>query len=317
MILVFGSINIDLIARVRAIARPGETVLAERYHTAFGGKGANQAVAAARARRDPSTGVVIAGSVGRDAFGRDARKNLAARGVATRSIRRSTEPTGCAFIAVDDAGENAITVVSGANRTVQAIDVSDALLRKASHVVLQMEIPAAETLALATRARQCGVRVLLNLAPAEGGLTVDLLDRLLAVTDFFVANEHETLTASGLLGGNAEDPVAAMAAIAAKRALVGIVTLGGQGAAAAFPDGSIRRAAALPVEPVDTTGAGDTFVGILAAGLAEALPFETALERACVGASLACLTLGAQDGMPDAAALDRHAVSQMSKIASM
>jgi len=304
MIVVFGSINVDLIARVRAIARPGETVLSQGYETAFGGKGANQAVAAARARRDRALSVAMAGAVGDDAFGRGAVDNLARNGVDVGAISRGLAPTGCAFIAVDDCGENAITVASGANRTAKASDVPDEKLQSASLVVLQMEVPGEENFALAARARQLGARVLLNLAPAEG-LPAALLDRLLSVTDLLVVNEHEALTAGAALGGGAADDCAdAARAIAMSRSLTAIVTLGARGAAALLPDGSVLRVAARSLEPVDTTGAGDTFVGILAAGLAEARPLAEALERACLGASLACLGLGAQTAMPDAAALD-------------
>lgn len=304
MIVVFGSINVDLIARVKAIAKPGQTVLSDRYQTAFGGKGANQAVAASRARQDPSLRVVMASAVGDDAFGREALDNLAANGVETGAVRRSAEPTGCAFITVDGSGENAITVASGANRTVKAADVPDEVLSKASILVLQMEIPAHETLSLARRARRFGARVLLNLAPAPDDLAANLLKSLLAATDILVANEHEALAVNRVLGGRAQDDhEAAMAEIAARQGLTGVVTLGSRGATAIFPDGSLHHAVALPVKVVDTTGAGDTFVGILATGLAEARPFGEALDRACRGASLACLMLGAQAAMPMAAAL--------------
>jgi ribokinase len=307
MILVFGSINVDLILRVKAFAKPGETVLTERYQTEFGGKGANQAVAAARARRDRTLRIVMASAVGNDAFGRDSIDNLAANGIDTSAIRTSTEPTGCAFIAVDHSGENAITVASGANRTARASDVSDDLLGAANVIVLQMEVPSDEILALASRAKRLGTaRVLLNLAPMPDDIAADLLNSLLAVTDILVANEHEALAAHAqLTGRTGNDHEAAMAEIARTQNLTGIVTLGGRGAAAMFPDGSRRQAAALPVEVVDTTGAGDTFVGILATGLAEQRPLGQALDRACRGASLACLRLGAQAGMPDADALDR------------
>ena len=306
MILVFGSINIDLILRVKTFAKPGETVLTERYQTEFGGKGANQAVATARARRDPGLRVVMASAVGGDAFGRGAVENLEANGVDASAVRTSTEPTGCAFIAVDRSGENAITVASGANRAVRASDVSDELLRMARVVVLQMEVPPEETLALASRAKRLGTQVLLNLAPMPDDIGTDLLTALLAVTGILVANEHETLAAHAQLTGTlGDDHESAMAEIARKQDLTGVVTMGGRGAAAMFPDGSRRYAAALPVEVLDTTGAGDTFVGVLAAGLAERRPLGEALDRACRGASLACLRLGAQAGMPDADALDR------------
>jgi ribokinase len=306
MILVFGSINIDLILRVKAFAKPGETVLTERYQTEFGGKGANQAVAAARACRDPALRVVMASAVGADAFGQSAVENLKANRVDTRFVRTTEEPTGCAFIAVDQAGENMILVASGANRTVRASDLPDDVLGEARIVVLQMEIPIAEGLALATRANRQGRRVVLNLAPVPDALTSGQLASLLAVTDILVANEHETLAAAALLGSAAaSDPASAMAGIAATRDLTGVVTLGAGGATAVFPVGSRRHAPASPVTVVDTTGAGDTFVGILAAGLAEGRSFDDALARACRGASLACLAAGAQAGMPDADALDR------------
>ena len=205
MILVFGSINIDLILRVKTFAKPGETVLTERYQTEFGGKGANQAVAAARARRDFGLRVVMASAVGGDAFGRGAVDNLEANGVDTSAVRTSAEPTGCAFIAVDRSGENAITVASGANRAVRASDVSDELLRMARVVVLQMEVPPEETLALASRAKRFGTQVLLNLAPMPDDIGTDLLTALLAVTGILVANEHETLAAHAQLTGTSGD----------------------------------------------------------------------------------------------------------------
>jgi ribokinase len=305
MILVFGSINIDLIVRVPEFAKPGETVLTDSYQTAFGGKGANQAVAAARASRAPSR-VVMASAVGDDAFGRIALDNLAANHVDIRFVRTVAEPTGCAFITVDKAGENAITVASGANRAVSAASIPDALLDEAALIVLQMEVPVVENLALASRAKGRGKRVLLNLAPAPDIGTAEHLAALLAATDILVANEHESRAALTLLTEkDAVDPETAMAGIVQSQGLVGVVTLGAQGATAIFPEGSRRHETATPVEVVDTTGAGDTFAGILAAGLAEERPFEEALARACHGASLACLALGAQAGMPDADALDR------------
>ncbi len=307
MILVFGSINIDLIVRVPRFAKPGETVLTDRYETAFGGKGANQAVAAARALRDRTLRVVMASAVGDDAFGRIARDNLVKNLVDTRCVCTAAQPTGCAFITVDEAGENAITVASGANRAVSAGDIPDALLGETSLVVLQMEVPIAENLALASRAKRQGKRVLLNLAPAPDAGSAGHLAALLAATDILVANEHELLSAfTHLTGNTVADPEAAMTEIVRTQNLIGVVTLGARGATAIFPAGTQRHQAALPVAVVDTTGAGDTFVGVLAAALAEGRPFDDALERACRGASLACLALGAQAGMPDADALDQR-----------
>lgn len=304
MILVFGSINLDLVARVRAIPRPGETVLSERYDLSFGGKGANQAVAAARARKDTALAVRMASAVGEDDFGRSALDNLARNGVDIAAVRAVGLPTGCAFITVSAAGENAITVASGANRAVSGAALPDALLEGVRVLVLQMEVPPAEALAVARRARARGARVLLNLAPAPGEAEAALLPALLAETDLLVANEHEALTALALLGEAETEPEAAMRRLATRCGEAGIVTLGRAGALAFTAAGEVLRAAALPVEAVDTTGAGDTFMGILAAALAEGMALAPALSRACAGASMACLYPGAQAGMPNAAALD-------------
>lgn len=304
MILVFGSINLDLVTRTPAIPRPGETVLADRYDTWFGGKGANQAVAAARSRPDPAQQVMMAGAVGDDAFGRSARDNLRDAGVDISGVATAGLPTGCAFITVADSGENAITVASGANRAVRADAVPDAVLQRVVMLVLQMEVPFAENLAIARRAQAAGARVALNLAPAPGPGDGETLVALLDATDILVANELETLAAHALLGGvDAAGHEAAMAAIAHGRNLSGVVTLGARGAVAIGQDGAETRVAALPVTPVDTTGAGDTFMGILAASLAGGMGFHDALQRACRGASLACLQPGAQPGMPTAAML--------------
>lgn len=305
MILVFGSINIDLTTRVRDIPRPGETVLSDRYETGFGGKGANQAVAAARGRQDPGCAVWMAGAVGDDAFGRAAVDNLQAQGVDTHAVRQATGwPTGCAFITVSAAGENAITVASGANLAPRAADVPAEMLNAARLIVLQMEVPPAESLTVAERARAQGARVVLNLAPAPEAAQASLLPALLAAADILIANEHETLSALRLLEGAAPpDPVAAMARLARYCAGAGIVTLGAGGAVAFPHSGESIRATVPPVEPVDTTGAGDTFVGLLAVGLAEGRALAPALRRACHGASLACQVPGAQAGMPRAADL--------------
>jgi ribokinase len=304
MIVVFGSINIDLVARVATIPRPGETVLAERYETLFGGKGANQAVAASRALGDAGH-VGMIGRVGTDAFGDTALANLAKNGVDVGRVARSAVPTGCAFISVDVRGENAITVAAGANGTVVAGDADDAAFADARVLVLQMEVPAAASLAAAKRARDRNARVLWNLAPAPASLDGKLCRDILAATDVLIVNEHEAMAFAAALGSPATDHVAAAVAIAASGQCTCVVTAGAAGALAVHADGRRETASPPKITPVDTTGAGDTFVGVLAAGLAEALPFAEALARACRGASLACLTLGAQAGMPDRAAIAR------------
>lgn len=298
MILVFGSINMDLVASVRAIPRPGETVLSPGYRTLFGGKGANQAVAAARMGGH----VTMIGRIGRDSFGEASRANLTANGVRTEHIAMSDVPTGCAFITVDEAGENAITVASGANRMLDAHDLPAGLLGPETVAVIQMEVPLAASLAAARRVKSAGGRVIWNLAPTPARLErAELLD-LLATTDVLVVNEIEAAMAATVLDGTTEFKAAAQL-LAVEGGLACVVTAGGAGAFVASPGAELRHVPAVPVTPVDTTGAGDTFVGVLAGELAAQAELETALQQACAAASMACLSAGAQDGMPTRAAL--------------
>lgn len=301
MIVVFGSINVDFTIPAPAIPRPGETVLAVRYYRWFGGKGANQAVAAARARLDAAVPVLMVGAVGNDDLGREAIGNLCASGVDTERVAVSDLPTGCAFITVDPAGENAITVAAGANETVRADLVPDGKLRSATLLMLQMEVPHAENVRIARRAKALGVRVWLNLAPVPASLDHErtIVEELLAATDVLIVNEHEVIALEGMIfGSETGRPENAAARLAHDRHLTVVVTLGARGAVALSPDGTAIRVASPPIQPVDTTGAGDTFVGILASGIAGSLPFEHALHRACQGAAMACLRAGAQPGMP-------------------
>lgn len=299
VILVFGSINMDLVASVRAIPRPGETVLAPGYRALFGGKGANQAVAAAR-----MGGVVsMVGRVGQDSFGDACRANLAANGVRTGHVATCGEPTGCAFITVDEAGENAITVASGANRTVEANDLPASILGPKTVAVLQMEVPLAASLAAARRVKSAGGHVIWNLAPAPARLAQDELLDLLATTDVLVVNEIEAVMAAAVLNGPTDFKAAAQL-LAVRGGFACVVTAGGAGAFMATSDGGLRHVPAVPVTPVDTTGAGDTFVGVLAGELAAQAELETALQQACAAASMACLSAGAQEGMPTRAVLN-------------
>lgn len=300
MILVFGSINIDLVARVESIPRPGETVLSPRYDMLFGGKGANQAIAAAR--MSEAGRVSMAGCVGNDAFGQSACNNLGRQGVDTSLIGTSFEPTGCAFITVDGAGENAITVASGANLALTEPAVPDETVDGSTILVLQMEVPFDESIAVAERTKGKGGRVIWNLAPAPALFGREELGRLLPVTDYLIVNEHEALTAATRIG-TPPDPIDAAALLARAGDTICIVTLGEKGAVAISADGSRVEVRGTPVKVVDTTGAGDTFVGIFASALDEGLGLTASLERACQGASMSCLKMGAQAGMPTRAEL--------------
>jgi ribokinase len=302
MITVFGSINIDLVTRVPSLPRPGETVLAASYRTLCGGKGANQAVAAARALGGLSS-VRMIGAVGDDGFGALARDNLIREGVDASRLQVCDEGTGCAFIQVDDAGENVITVASGANGMLTAAAMDGAVPTDGDILVVQMETPLRASLLAAERAMKNGARVIANLAPVPAGLNAAAVKTLLAVIDILVVNEHEAAQAAVLLEPEARGPLAAAKALAAHSGRTVIATLGSDGAVAVLPNRKTIRVSAPPIAPVDTTGAGDTFVGVLAAGLAEGLALCPAIERACKAASLACMALGAQSSMPHRAVI--------------
>ena len=287
MILVFGSINIDLLVPVPSLPRPGETVLGGDYRLLPGGKGANQALAARRA----GATVAMAGAVGSDAFATAALELLRRDGVDLALVRQAERPTGCAAIMVGAAGENLIAVASGANADAVAEIVPDDLLGPETIVLCQMEVPIAETAALIRRAAPRGARTVLNLAPAAP-IDRDLLDDL----DLLVANEAEAAT----LGGDS-------AAVARRLRRGLVITRGAAGASAFLSDGGRFEVAALAIDAVDTTGAGDTFVGVLAAGLDQGQALEVALRRASAAAGLACLAHGAQTAMPDRIAIDEAA----------
>jgi len=283
MIVVFGSINVDLIVPVARLPRPGETVLGGDYALLPGGKGANQALAARRAGAE----VVLAGAVGADPFADAALDRLRGEGVDTRLVRVVEQPTGCAAIMVSSEGENMIAVAPGANASARSYQLPDDLLGAGTTLVAQMEVPPGETAQLIRRLRMRGGYSLLNLAPA---LPIDAA--LWTEIDLAVANKDEA-AATG------SDPEGL-----ARRLRQGlVVTRGAAGAVAILRDGTRIEVPPLSIEPVDTTGAGDTFVGVLAAALDLGSTLEIALRRATAAAGLACLARGAQTAMPDAVAI--------------
>ena len=284
MILVFGSINIDVIVPVPALPAPGQTVLGGDHALLPGGKGANQALAARRA----GAAVRMAGAVGGDSFAGLALANLRRDGVDLDLVRRVDRPTGCALIMVGADGENLIAVASGANRLAAAATVPDAALGPATTLVCQMEVPAAENWTMIHRVCAAGGRAVLNLAPAA-----PLDPAILGEIDILVANEGEAIA----LGGDS-------ASLAARLRQALVVTRGAAGAIAFLAAGGRIEIPALSIEPVDTTGAGDTFVGVLATGLDHDRSLDTALHEASAAAGLACLARGAQSAIPDRTAIE-------------
>lgn len=281
-----------MIARAPRIAAPGETLAGSSFTTAPGGKGANQALAARRAGAQ----VALFGVVGRDAFAPAALALLTAAGVEMGGVAAVDGATGVALITVDDHGENAITVIAGANALARAESVPDAVLTPATTLLLQMEVPLPEVEALALRAHRRGARVILNAAPAAS-----LPDTLLEHLTLLIVNEHEAavLAAGWSLPA---DPALFIAALRSRFGLDAVVTIGARGALL-YAAPLSRRIAPPVVAVVDTTGAGDALVGAMAAALDRGAVSERALQEGVAAGAIACTRHGAQAALPDAASI--------------
>jgi ribokinase len=291
MIVVFGSLNMDLIVPVAHLPRPGETVLSPSHAKAPGGKGANQAVAAARAGAE----VVMAGCVGRDGFGDELLEIVSAAGVDTSLIEPVDAPTGIALVTVADDGENQIIVASGANMAPYHDMVDDKLLEDCSTLLLQMETPLREVFTLTGRAKAAGRRVILNAAPA-GPIMPETLDIL-------IVNEGEAEVVAAKIGLEERRTEDVADRLAERFGITTIVTLGAAGALAVGPE-TRWKVGSLRIEPIDTVGAGDAFCGTLAAALDNGLALPDAMRCGAVAGSLACLEHGAMPSLPDADAID-------------
>ncbi|MYD94772.1 MAG: ribokinase [Chloroflexi bacterium] len=298
-IAVVGSINQDIVIRVPRIPRPGETVHHGRLARYAGGKGANQAVAAARA----GASVSMLGSVGTDADGDDLLRGLAANGVDTTHVARvDSAATGTALIAVDDAGANSIAVAEGANFQINPEDVQSAIAAlQPVAVVGQREVPD-DVINAAFQATTPGLRVL-NISPVDAGVVIDL-----GLVDIAVVNEIEAAQLAE--GSNDNDPVALARSLATRTQRGCVVTLGGDGLVA-HVDGQTHVQPAFPTTVVDTTGAGDAFCGVFTAALASGRPVETALRWGQAAGALAAATPGAQPSMPLADDIRRLAETEL------
>lgn len=289
MILVFGSLNADFFLSVRTFPAPGETVLTPGALIKAGGKGANQAAAAAKAG-----GLVkMIGAVGTDEVAKVPITALRSLGVDCSAMQVSELATGMAMIMVDGQGENSIVVASGANTAVSADAVAQTALNEDTVLVMQMEVPPAENFKLLRRAKAAGARTILNVAPACPIPEADL-----ELADYLILNEIEAdAVYASLFEKTFLSVEEKAAAIAEKTGGVCLVTMGAGGVAGA-ENGEIFKVSALPVQPVDTTGAGDAFVGIFAAMLDNGLDTRQAARYAAAGAGLACLKIGAQEALP-------------------
>jgi len=295
MVIVFGSVNLDLSVRVEHAPAAGETVLGGALLMGGGGKGANQAHAARR----HGAQVALFGAVGDDELAATALAGLVQAGVGLEGVRRAPgQATGSALITIDAYGENRIVVAPGANGAACADDVRDADLAQARVLLLQLEVPVEESLRLARRARALGCRVMLNAAPMPAGLRPDL-----APVDVVIANRIELNGLADAFGVVPGAPATRALALARAAGCEVLLTLGAHGAMLAAPDGSVRTLNGHAVEVIDTTGAGDTFAGVFAAACAEGQPVMQALAAANAAAALCCGARGVQAAQPDRSAI--------------
>jgi ribokinase len=290
-VAVVGSLNLDLVVRVPRLPGPGETVSGQDVFRNPGGKGANQAVAAARLGRR----VAMVGRVGDDDAGRELLASLEADGIGTTQVRAvAGVPSGTAFITVADDGENQIVVSPGANARLTPEDVAEAgpALRAAAVTLLQLEVPLE---AVAAAARTAGGRVVLTPAPVR-----ELPAELLGQVDVLVPNRVEL---AQLAGGPVPETVEAAVALAGRLAARAVVVTLGADGALVVTDGQASHVPAVPVRAVDTTAAGDAFCGGLADALATGASLQDAVRRAVRVAAAACLRPGAQPSLPTPAEL--------------
>lgn len=279
-VLVAGSANLDFVVRASHVPAPGETVLGRDFATFPGGKGANQAVACARAGA-ASTRMLL--GLGNDDFAATLEASLRAAGVQLDIVRCPDRATGTAFICLSDDAENAITVAPGANDALRAEHLPD--LTGVGYLLMQLETPLDTVEAYARAAHAAGTTVVLNAAPARA-----LPASLLSLVDMLIVNEGEL----AMLAGANDGIAACLARIDVPQV---IVTLGARGCCARTPDGVLLQSA-FAVDAVDTTAAGDTFCGTLVAALGRGEPLADALREAGAASALACTRLGAQSSIP-------------------
>ncbi len=300
-IAVVGSVNMDLVFRMPRMPVPGETLMGHSFHQVHGGKGANQAVAAAR------MGAVVSmvACVGDDVHGKSCVQALEQDGIDTQSVRvTSTAATGVAGILLDDAGENCIVLATGANALLDLSDIDNAAstIARAKLLLCQLETPMATVLHAFAIAKRAEVKVVFNPAPAQ-----NLSNEVLAQVDYLIVNETEAALLSGVAVNDLTGAAAAATILISRGARNVLLTLGAAGMWVATPD----EAYSLParqVEVVDTTAAGDTFVGSFAVAIAEGMNMRAACMFAQSAAALAVTKLGAQSSIPYRVELERFLV---------
>lgn len=298
MIIVFGSLNMDMAIELEKLPEPGETVLSDGYDLIPGGKGANQALAAARA----GARVAMVGRVGLDNYGRTCTEALKREGVMVSGVAKSDNPTGTAVVARGKShggvkGENMIIVMSGANADVTHDQVPDDILTKNNMLLMQMELPVEQTVTLIERAHKLGCKTILNLAPA-----IMVPKKALGNLDYLIVNSIEARQIAEKLGLAVENNAIKLAqALAMSGNLTCIVTLGGKGSVCVTREGKAWGVPTIQLKPeevVDTTGAGDAYCGTFAAAIHAGLDVTEAMRRGSVAGAMACMKAGAQESLP-------------------
>jgi len=294
-ILVIGSLNADLVVRTPRFPQPGETISGDDLQTFPGGKGANQAVAAARL----GTSVAMLGRVGKDNFGDFLLENLKSNKVDSRFVQRDDASTGTAIIVVDASGQNSIILSAGANGKVSDADASTASFSDFDLLLLQLEIPIETVLSAARRAREGGLRVLLNPAPARA-----LPDPLISLPDFLVPNETELSLLTNQPVSDIPSAEKAAKTLLSRGAQTVIVTLGANGALLVTKENT-KHIPPFKVNAVDTTAAGDAFIGGFASALLQNTSLEESVRYGCACGAVATTKFGAQPSLPTKEEVER------------
>jgi ribokinase len=293
LIVVVGSINMDLVARMSRLPRPGETVSGQSFQTIPGGKGANQAVAAARL----GARVVMIGRLGDDSFGVTLRQGLVAEDIETKFVFDTPRcSSGVALIGVEATGANSITVVPGANGRLLPGDIESCrdVIQQAKALIVQLETPLETVVATVRLARQLGVLTVLDPAPApEGPLPPELL-----AADVISPNQTETAELTGVTVDDWKSAETAARALQQRGAQAVVLKMGGLGALVCNQQGQMERVTAYAADIVDTTAAGDAFTAALTVALCEGRSLIEAAQFGCLAGTLACTRFGAQPAMP-------------------
>lgn len=295
MIIVFGSLNMDIGVQVENFPEPGETVLSNGYIHSPGGKGGNQALAAARAS---TAKVALIGRVGNDDYGKMLREELKANGVMVSGVAYTDHlDTGMAVVTRDQKGEKTVIVMSGANQEAIHDQVPDEILVKGNVLLMQMELPVDQTITLLERAHAKGLKTILNLAPA-----ITLPKKAFGLLDYLIVNSIEARQIAAKLNLKAENNAIKLAqALAIEGQLTCIVTIGKGGSVAVTKDGQAFGVPTMPIDQslvVDITGAGDAYCGTLAASIHDGIELSEAMRRASIAGTLTCLKTGTQTAMP-------------------